>query len=651
MPYGKKARADGTIVDFDRVYSEYIAPAIEKAGMRPFRADEEQQAGDIREDMFQELLVADLVVADLTIDNPNVWYELGVRHALRSRGVVLICGGRTTTAFDLYTDRKLRYTLKDGASDPAVLASEISKLAEMVIATMASWHEHKVSPVYTLLPNLQEPDWKTLRIGGVRRFWEQHDAWESRVDLARRNGHIGDMLVLADEAPVSAFRAEAWIKAGEALRKAEHFRFALEQLERALEIDPTNRKALQEKGICLQRLALRGEPSHSLERAREHYNKAMQLHPADTEMLALMARVDKDEWVQAWRRPKRTKEQMREDAAYEEALLRSAIDRYACGYRTDPTHYFSGINALTLMHVHRHLTGDTRYDRDAEIMAGAVRFAASSETDDCTLFWAKATLGDLELLTGTPASVRTAYQEAIARNDRDWFALNSCLAQLEMLDDLSFRPDVVASALATFRRALERLTPPAKWSPRYAFLFSGHMIDAPDRAEPRFPSEKEPLASKRIADTLDQLGAGAEDLALCQAAAGGDLLFIEACQQRGVRCQILLPFPEPGFIDQSIIRSANGDAWRERFYEAKAKLTDPIRIMPEELGRLPHDVDPFERCNLWLLYSALACGIDKVRFIALWNGGGGDGPGGTQHMYNEVKRRTGRVTWIDTRKL
>lgn len=301
MPYGKKARADGTIVDFDRVYSEYIAPAIEKAGMRPFRADAEQQAGDIREDMFQELLVADLVVADLTIDNPNVWYELGVRHALRSRGVVLICGGRTTTAFDLYTDRKLRYTLKDGASDPAVLASEISKLAEMVIATMASWHEHKVSPVYTLLPNLQEPDWKTLRIGGVRRFWEQHDAWESRVDLARRNGHIGDMLVLADEAPVSAFRAEAWIKAGEALRKAEHFRFALEQLERALEIDPTNRKALQEKGICLQRLALRGEPSHSLERAREHYEKAMQLHPADTETLALMARVDKDEWVQAWR--------------------------------------------------------------------------------------------------------------------------------------------------------------------------------------------------------------------------------------------------------------------------------------------------------------------------------------------------------------
>jgi hypothetical protein len=52
-----------------------------------------------------------------------------------------------------------------------------------------------------------------------------------------------------------------------------------------------------------------------------------------------------------------------------------------------------------------------------------------------------------------------------------------------------------------------------------------------------------------------------------------------------------------------------------------------------------------------MLYTALATGTDAVRFIALWNGGGGDGPGGTEHMYKEVQRRTGRVTWLDTRKL
>jgi hypothetical protein len=179
------------------------------------------------------------------------------------------------------------------------------------------------------------------------------------------------------------------------------------------------------------------------------------------------------------------------------------------------------------------------------------------------------------------------------------------------------------------------------------------MIDAPDREPPRFPMEKVPIAAQRLQAALDQLGAGPDDLVFCQASAGGDLLFLEACQQRGVHCEIQLPFPEPEFIERSILPSSNADAWRERYYAMKDRLrkTGFIRIMPNELGPLPTGVSPYERCNLWLLYSALACGTDKVRFVCLWNGGGGDGPGGTAHMYNEVKRRTGRVIWIDTRTL
>jgi tetratricopeptide (TPR) repeat protein len=592
------------------------------------------------------------VVADLSIDNPNVWYELGVRHALRARGVVLVSGGRVTTAFDVYTDRKLRYRLKDGAPDPATLEEDRRKLAEMVTATMESWHGRKVSPVYNLMPNLQEPDWKSLRIGDVREFWEQHDAWEDRLELARKNGRIGDVLVLADEAPVAAFRAEAWLKAGESLRKAERFGFAFEHLERGLDIEPTNLRALREKGICLQRLGVAGVPGHSLDRAREHYRDVLKLFPNDPETSALLARVDKDAWTEAWRRPGSTPEQMRDDAAYEDALLRAAIDSYAKGYRANPGHYYSGINGLTLMHLYRHLTNDARYDADLATMAGAVRFAAACEPDERQLFWSKTTLGDLEVLVGTPDTVKTAYKEAIAKNEKDWFALKSSRSQLQLLQDLGFRPDTVAAGIATFDRALDRLKKPEdRWQPRQVLLFSGHMVDAPDRKTPRFPNDKEPIAAQRIAEALDKLGAGAEDLAFCQAAAGGDLLFLEACQQRGVRCQVLLPFPEPEFIERSIVPSAGGDKWRDRFYAVKAKLQDPIRIMPDELGPLPKGVDPFERCNLWLLYSALACGIDKVRFVALWNGGGGDGPGGTAHMYNEVKRRTGRVTWLDTRQL
>jgi hypothetical protein len=187
--------------------------------------------------------------------------------------------------------------------------------------------------------------------------------------------------------------------------------------------------------------------------------------------------------------------------------------------------------------------------------------------------------------------------------------------------------------------------------PRQVLLFSGHMIDAPDRETPRFPAAKEGVAARAIGAALDELGANAEDLAFSQAAAGGDLLFIEACQKRSVHSRVLLPFEEREFIERSILPSAGGARWRERFYAMKAKLEEPISVMPEELGELPKDLNPFERCNLWLLNSALACGVDKVRFISLWNGGGGDGPGGTSHMYNEVKGKAGRVMWLDTRKL
>lgn len=650
MPFGVKKDSQGIEIDFNRVYSELIKPALEGAGLDVFRADEEGRAGDIRTDMFQELLIADLVVADLTLDNPNVWYELGVRHALRARGVVLVCGGRVTTAFDLYTDRKLRYSITNGVPDPATMEQDKKSLTDMVKATMESWHGRKISPVYHLMPNLQEPDWKSLRIGDVQEFWQQHDAWERRIELARKAGHIGDVLVLADEAPIAGFRAEAWIKAGETLRKAEHFNFALEQLERGLAIEPQNLNGLSEQGICLQRLALAGRPGHSVDRARDHYRKVLELYPQDQETWALLGRVDKDAWVAAWRRRGNTPAQMRDEAAYEDALLRAAIDSYATSYRSNPSHYYSGINALTLMHLHRYLTNDPRYDREMNTMAGAVRFAAESKPDESQRFWSNATLGDLEVLVGTPDTTTAAYKEALAKNDKDWFALNASRAQLELLKDLGFRPENVDAGIATFDRALQKLERPEdRRKPRQVFLFGGHMIDALGRQPPRFPAEKESVAAQKIAEALDKLGAGLEDLALTQGACGGDLLFTEACQQRRVPVQWLQPFDEPEFIQRSVV--CRGEAWRNRYLAAKAKLKTTIRTAPEHLGPPPKGVDPFERCNLWLLYTALAYGIDKVWFICVWNGGGGDGPGGTAHMYNEVKRRTGQVTWIDSRSL
>ncbi len=659
MPFGSdKKGPDGTPIDFNTIYKVLIAPAIEEAGLSAWRADQEQRAGDIRTDMFEELLMADLVVADLTIDNPNVWYELGVRHALRARGVVLISGGASPKAFDIYTDRKLRYGLAGGLPDPATLEADRHALAEAIRATMDAAPERKVSPVYSLMPGLNEPDWRSFRADPPAPFWATHDAWERSLKLALSEGRIGDLLVLAEEAPVTALRADAWHTAGAALRKADQYTLALDYLDRALDVEPGRLDTLREKGICIERLSLKPGSGMSLARARAHYEQILERHPEDTETRSLLGRVCKRDWTDRWRKAGRTVDQMRSDALDGSELLLAAADSYRAAFRQSPGHYFSGINAVTLMQLARHLvvedersTPEAR-ERDTQLMAGAVRFAADSEKKSSAMYWAKVTLADLAVLDSEPELVRRAYKRACAVQDLDWFSLDSTRSQLQLLADLSFRPDAVRAALDVVGSELDhRERPDQRTPPRQVLLFSGHMMDAPDRPTPRFPPAMEPAAAAAIEAVLAQLDAGPADVALCQAAAGGDLLFLEACQRRGVRCQVLLPFEEPDFLRQSVVRSANGHAWRDRFFAVQAKLSEPMREMPEALGPAPKDVSPYERCNLWLQKSALALGIDKVRCVLLWDGGGSDGPGGTAHMKAEVERLTGRVFHIDTRTL
>lgn len=189
------------------------------------------------------------------------------------------------------------------------------------------------------------------------------------------------------------------------------------------------------------------------------------------------------------------------------------------------------------------------------------------------------------------------------------------------------------------------------FEPRQVILFAGHRVDSAGRSEPRFPAAMVPRAAAAIGHALDALGAGAADVALVQGSAGGDLLFAEACVARGVRVQLLLPLPESEFIEQSVLGSDDDEDWRARYLDLKARLKDAPRVMPDELGPLPAHSNAFERCDLWMIEVALTHGVDKLRFICLWDGSGGDGPGGTAHMVHEVKRRTARVTWIDTRQL
>src|SRR5216683_4314518 len=89
-PFGAKKDSSGTEIDFERVHRDLIGPALKNAELGGGTTGQIVEAGNIREDMFALIIEADLVVADVTIHNANVFYELGIRHALRKRCSVMI---------------------------------------------------------------------------------------------------------------------------------------------------------------------------------------------------------------------------------------------------------------------------------------------------------------------------------------------------------------------------------------------------------------------------------------------------------------------------------------------------------------------------------------------------------------------------------
>src|SRR5918911_1025548 len=118
MPFGTKPDAQGGSVDFDAVYEQLLAPAIDDAALEPLRADQELVGGLIHKPMFERLILADYAVADLTTANANVFYELGVRHAARPYSTVLVSAQLKRVPFDLAPTRMLPYAL-DAQGRPA----------------------------------------------------------------------------------------------------------------------------------------------------------------------------------------------------------------------------------------------------------------------------------------------------------------------------------------------------------------------------------------------------------------------------------------------------------------------------------------------------------------------------------------------------
>jgi MAP3K TRAFs-binding domain len=159
MGFGKKTDFEtGRVLDLDMSYRNVIKPAVEAAGLRCIRADEIVHSGLIDVPMYEQLLNADIVVADLSTSNKNAFYELGVRHALRPFTTVVICeDGIKTFPFDVnhVAVRQYHHLGEDIGFGEAMRFRQL--LTDAIVEIRKQDPRERDSPVYTFLNGLEPP--------------------------------------------------------------------------------------------------------------------------------------------------------------------------------------------------------------------------------------------------------------------------------------------------------------------------------------------------------------------------------------------------------------------------------------------------------------------------------------------------------------
>jgi tetratricopeptide (TPR) repeat protein len=185
MPFGTKAvepRPDNAPdkIDFDALWNKALAPVIDALGYDPVRADQETGASIILE-MLERLYFSDVVVADMTIPNGNVYYEVGIRHAAKRTGCVLVSADWTKALFDVNQMRRVVYPLPEGAISDATAAAIRAALLGGVKALADG-----ASPMFQQIPGFPDPaKIDPNRASAIRKQLDALSAFQARVREAR----------------------------------------------------------------------------------------------------------------------------------------------------------------------------------------------------------------------------------------------------------------------------------------------------------------------------------------------------------------------------------------------------------------------------------------------------------------------------------
>jgi hypothetical protein len=163
-------------------------------------------------------------------------------------------------------------------------------------------------------------------------------------------------------------------------------------------------------------------------------------------------------------------------------------------------------------------------------------------------------------------------------------------------------------------------------APPDVVVVSGHMVDKPDRPQPRFPSEEVPRVADEVRDALARWSVGNGTTLVTGGARGADIIAAEAAYARGASLRLVLALEPEEFVARSV--AIPGTDWEQRF----RALLPHAEV---EVTEGPDDDEVFARTNERII--AIAREIDpRPPAVIVWNGKEGDGPGGTRDFVTRL---------------
>ena len=401
-------------IDFDSIYSELVEPAIRKADMEPLIEREERSFGSIHKTMYEKIILCEFCIADLTNLNPNAYYELGMRYAVKPYTTIpIIASSHFPLPFDVGPNRTFAYSVNE-KFELSDKENDIKKLADFL--RYAKEKRSTDSPLYDMVNGINFQNSVAHEKTDVFRDKVEYDKKiKQQLEYARTiNGDEPKQnkslrieainKIVEENKPLHNVEAGVLIDMMISYRNIEAFEEMINFIEELPRYIFETVMVQEQYAFVLNRVGSKKEPPDDviINKAEATLKALEKEGKASSETYGIWGRIYKDKFDRAYK-----KGSMGEAKVH----LKNAMLQYEKGFEFDTRDAYPGVNLVTCLE----LSGDRK---KALRVAPAVEFAVKStmnrkeQQGRSADYWDYATLLELAVIEGRYEEAENFFWEA-----------------------------------------------------------------------------------------------------------------------------------------------------------------------------------------------------------------------------------------------